>query len=78
MITASFQVSVKSFQIFTVNRLITKLFFSDEEFLQLINSSSIKDLQSLQTVGTKRAKLIYDWRETYGNFSDVSKFSFSN
>lgn len=48
---------------------------SDEEFLQLINSSSIKDLQSLQTVGAKRAKLIYEWRETYGNFSDVSLYS---
>ena len=50
--------------------------FSDEDFLHVINSSSIKDLQSLQTVGAKRAKLIFDWRETYGSFSDVSDFFF--
>ena len=53
--------------------LLLYYYISDEDFLQLINSSSIKDLQSLQTVGAKRAKLIYDWRETYGNFSDVSE-----
>lgn len=40
------------------------------EFLEKLNSSSIKDLQSLQTVGAKRAKLIYEWREAYGSFSN--------
>ena len=49
--------------------------FSDEDFLQVINSSSVKDLQSLQTVGAKRAKLIFDWRQTYGSFSDVSAYN---
>jgi DNA uptake protein ComE-like DNA-binding protein len=28
----------------------------------------------LQTVGAKRAKLIYEWRENYGSFSNVSQF----
>lgn len=34
----------------------------------------MKDLQSLQTVGPKRAKLIHEWRETYGSFSKVQSY----
>ncbi|KAL4224354.1 Kinesin-like protein kif22 [Mactra antiquata] len=48
----------------------------NEEFLHTLNTASIKDLQSLQTIGAKRAKLIYEWRESYGNFStseDIKK-----
>ncbi|XP_053374888.1 kinesin-like protein KIF22 [Mercenaria mercenaria] len=41
----------------------------NEEFIQILNTSSVKDLQSLQTVGAKRAKLIFEWRETYGSFT---------
>ncbi|XP_052799996.1 kinesin-like protein KIF22-B isoform X2 [Mya arenaria] len=39
------------------------------DFWELLNTSSVKGLQALQTVGAKRAKLIFDWRETYGAFS---------
>ncbi|XP_076108090.1 kinesin-like protein KIF22 isoform X2 [Mytilus galloprovincialis] len=39
------------------------------EFIEKLNISSVKDLQTLQTVGAKRAKLIYEWRENYGLFS---------
>ncbi|KAH3882535.1 kinesin-like protein KIF22 [Dreissena polymorpha] len=44
----------------------------NEEFLSTLNTSSVKDLQSLQTVGAKRAKLIFEWRETYGAFTQAS------
>lgn len=47
-------------------------YFSDTEFIEKLNISSVKDLQTLQTVGAKRAKLIYEWRENYGLFSSVS------
>ncbi|XP_060067910.1 kinesin-like protein KIF22-B [Ylistrum balloti] len=42
----------------------------NEEFLTRLNTSTVKDLQALQTVGVKRAKLIYEWREAYGLFSN--------
>ncbi|OWF55341.1 kinesin-like protein KIF22-B [Mizuhopecten yessoensis] len=42
----------------------------NEEFLTRLNTSTVKDLQSLQTVGVKRAKLIFEWREAYGLFSN--------
>ncbi|XP_069136429.1 kinesin-like protein KIF22-B [Argopecten irradians] len=42
----------------------------NEEFMNRLNTSSVKDLQSLQTVGVKRAKLIFEWREAYGCFSN--------
>ncbi|KAK3083722.1 hypothetical protein FSP39_002014 [Pinctada imbricata] len=41
------------------------------EFLEKLNTCSVKELQSLHTVGAKRAKLIHDWRENYGVFSNV-------
>ena len=50
------------------------IFISDMKFLDKLNTSSIKELQMLQTVGAKRAKLIYEWRENYGSFSNVSQF----
>ncbi|KAK3804119.1 hypothetical protein RRG08_047197 [Elysia crispata] len=41
------------------------------EFLELLNSASVKELQGLQTVGVKRAKMIYEWRELHGSFSSI-------
>lgn len=43
----------------------------NEEFLNILNTSSIKELQSLRTVGAKRAHLIFDWRQAFGHFSET-------
>ncbi|XP_012937208.1 kinesin-like protein KIF22 [Aplysia californica] len=43
----------------------------DSDFLSTLNSASVKDLQQLQTVGKKRAQLIYDWRQLHGAFDCV-------
>lgn len=59
------------------SNLQLSMFSADEEFLHILNTSSVKDLQSLQTVGAKRAKLIFEWRETYGSFTMVRIETFS-
>ncbi|XP_046374455.2 kinesin-like protein KIF22 isoform X1 [Haliotis rufescens] len=41
------------------------------EFLHLLNSSSAKELQQLHTVGNKRARLIFEWRELHGLFTKI-------
>ncbi|GFO15468.1 kinesin-like protein [Plakobranchus ocellatus] len=41
------------------------------EFLETLNTATIKELQQLQTVGLKRAKMIFEWREHYGSFSST-------
>ncbi|RUS75190.1 hypothetical protein EGW08_017049 [Elysia chlorotica] len=41
------------------------------EFLELLNSATVKELQELQTVGVKRAKMIYEWRELHGSFTST-------
>ena len=46
--------------------------FTDNSVLQTLNTGAVKDLQKLQTVGSKRAHLIYDYRELNGNFHTVS------
>ncbi|KAL5016569.1 hypothetical protein ScPMuIL_006158 [Solemya velum] len=48
----------------------------NEEILVKMNTASVKELQTLQTVGLKRANLISEWREVYGpfsNFDDLKK-----
>ncbi|XP_033108529.1 kinesin-like protein KIF22-B [Anneissia japonica] len=40
--------------------------------LNLLNSGSIKELRSLQSVGLKRAKLIDNWRQMYGAFQSIN------
>ncbi|KAL3858251.1 hypothetical protein ACJMK2_012848 [Sinanodonta woodiana] len=40
----------------------------NESFLAQLNTASVKELKMLHTVGAKRAKLIFDWRETYGSY----------
>lgn len=41
------------------------------DFLELLNSATVKELQELQTVGVKRAKIIFEWREMHGNFTST-------
>ncbi|XP_050410651.1 kinesin-like protein KIF22 isoform X2 [Patella vulgata] len=41
------------------------------DFLNILNTSSIKDLQQLHTVGNKRARLIFEWRQLHGEFESV-------
>ncbi|XP_046579389.1 LOW QUALITY PROTEIN: kinesin-like protein KIF22 [Haliotis rubra] len=41
------------------------------DFLHVLNSSSVKELQQLHTVGNKRARLIFEWRELHGVFSQI-------
>lgn len=48
------------------------MFDTDEEFLHILNTGSARHLQELHTVGAKRARLIFDWRQTHGNFTSVS------
>ena len=44
---------------------------TDEAVLKILNTGSIKELQGLQTVGAKRAKLIHDWRNLNGTLLQV-------
>ena len=41
---------------------------TDTQILSILNSGSVKDLQDLQTVGAKRARLIHAWRGLHGEF----------
>ncbi|XP_041379423.1 kinesin-like protein KIF22 [Gigantopelta aegis] len=41
------------------------------QFLNIINTASIKELQNLHTVGNKRARLIFEWRELNGCFTEL-------
>ena len=43
----------------------------NQRTLSLLNTGSLKELQDLQTVGTKRAKLIFDYRGINGDFQQV-------
>jgi DNA uptake protein ComE-like DNA-binding protein len=45
---------------------------ADEEFLHFLNTAEVKGLQELHTVGVKRARTLYEWRQTNGNFTSVS------
>ena len=53
-------------------KLKSCMFDTDEEFLHILNTGSARHLQELHTVGAKRARLIFDWRQTHGNFTSVS------
>ncbi|XP_058476535.1 kinesin-like protein KIF22 [Solea solea] len=44
---------------------------SRKKILQLLNSSSLKELKSLQQIGDKKAKLILGWREIHGDFTQL-------
>ncbi|GFR66411.1 kinesin-like protein [Elysia marginata] len=41
------------------------------EFLGLLNTATVKELQELQTVGVKRAKMIFEWRKIHGDFTST-------
>ncbi|KAK7088739.1 kinesin-like protein KIF22 [Littorina saxatilis] len=41
----------------------------NEEFLTILNTAPVRRLQELHTVGAKRARLIFDWRQAHGDFS---------
>ncbi|KAK7487890.1 hypothetical protein BaRGS_00020791 [Batillaria attramentaria] len=41
----------------------------NEEFLEILNEAPVKRLQDLHTVGAKRARLIFEWRQTQGPFT---------
>ena len=41
--------------------------------MHVINTGSVKDLKSLQSVGEKRAQLIHKWREMFGAYEKVRK-----
>ncbi|XP_077867755.1 LOW QUALITY PROTEIN: kinesin-like protein KIF22-B [Saccoglossus kowalevskii] len=43
------------------------------EILNVINSGTVKQLKSLQSIGEKRAKLIYDWRQLNGQFRSIEE-----
>ena len=43
------------------------------EIMHVINTGSVKDLKSLQSVGEKRAQLIHKWREMFGAYEKVGK-----
>ena len=45
---------------------------SDDHVLKVLNSGSTKDLQSLQTIGLKRARQIVTWQTLHGRFNEVS------
>ncbi|XP_076452812.1 kinesin-like protein KIF22 [Babylonia areolata] len=45
----------------------------NEEFLLILNSAPVKRLQELHTVGVKRARLIFEWRQTHGHFSSFEE-----
>ncbi|CAG5135378.1 unnamed protein product, partial [Candidula unifasciata] len=63
----------------TIQELSTKFsnnneqFHRNSEFLNLLNNASVRQLQELQTVGVKRAKAIYDWRQLHGHFNFVDE-----
>ena len=48
------------------------MFRTDEELLLILNTGTVRRLQELHTVGAKRARLIFDWRQTHGDFTSVS------
>ncbi|XP_038053774.1 kinesin-like protein KIF22 [Patiria miniata] len=41
------------------------------EIIRLLNTGSVKQLKSLQSVGEKRAQLIHSWREVFGQFTSI-------
>lgn len=41
------------------------------EILKTLNEGSVKQLKSLQSVGEKRAQLIYSWRQAIGPFNNI-------
>ena len=43
----------------------------DDQVLHVLNEGSLKQLQSLQTIGTKRAQQIMTWRTLHGQFHEV-------
>ncbi|XP_070572564.1 kinesin-like protein KIF22 isoform X1 [Ptychodera flava] len=43
----------------------------NSEILHILNTGTVKQLKSLQSIGEKRANLIHGWRETHGTFSKV-------
>ncbi|XP_022085619.1 kinesin-like protein KIF22 [Acanthaster planci] len=42
------------------------------EIIHLLNTGSVKQLKSLQSVGEKRAQLIRSWRQMFGEFTTIS------
>ncbi|PVD33129.1 hypothetical protein C0Q70_08578 [Pomacea canaliculata] len=47
----------------------------NEEFLEILNTAPVKRLQELHTVGTKRARLIFEWRLKNGPFTSFGDLS---
>ena len=43
------------------------------EIIHLLNTGTVKQLKSLQSVGEKRAQLIHSWRQMFGEFTKVSQ-----
>lgn len=41
----------------------------NEKILGVLNNGSLKEIQGLQTLGPKRAQLIFNWRSLHGSFS---------
>jgi len=50
-------------------------FERNTEFLKILNTASIKELQKLQKIGEKRAQIIHDFREMHGGFNFVDELS---
>ena len=45
--------------------------FPDDKVLHMLNEGHLKQLQSLQTIGPKRAQQIMTWRTLHGQFHKV-------
>ncbi|XP_033627005.1 kinesin-like protein KIF22 [Asterias rubens] len=41
------------------------------EIIHLLNTGTVKQLKSLQSVGEKRAQLIHSWRQMFGEFTKI-------
>ncbi|XP_077996007.1 kinesin-like protein KIF22 [Glandiceps talaboti] len=43
------------------------------EILRILNTGTVKQLKSLQSIGEKRANLIHNWRESHGHFTSIEQ-----
>ena len=46
--------------------------FTANEILNVLNTGTVKNLKSLQSIGEKRAQLIHNWRQMVGQFEKVT------
>ncbi len=58
----------KSALVVATDKIYKDVSFADEYVLNILNTGSIKSLETLCTVGHKRAQVIHDYREIYGQF----------